>query len=157
MILSDLTRVPPRSLVVSARRARRAGRAPPAACARPKITSTDITTANGSICTTSVGILMPATCRAVVSDRQTPNSNGAEQHPERPSARQHGQHDADEAGAVGHEGDEQAGPDLGHVGAAEPGQRSVASTALVRVADHVDAGGVERRRLVARGLKIEAE
>ena len=34
-----------------------------------------ITAMNGNICITSVGMLMPATCIAVVSDRQTPNSS----------------------------------------------------------------------------------
>ena len=38
-----------------------------------------------------------------------------------------------------------------------PASAPVASTAAVRVADHVDAGGIERRRLVAGRLQVEAE
>ena len=38
-----------------------------------------------------------------------------------------------------------------------PARAPVASTAMLRVRDHVDAGGVERRRLVAGRLQVEAE
>ncbi len=67
---------------------------------------------------------MPATCSAVVMARLTPNKHRAQQHPDRPATRQHGEHDADEAGAMGHEGHEQAGADIGKIGAAQAGEKS---------------------------------
>ena len=125
---------------------------------RPKMTSTAITAANGSIWMTSVGISTPATCRAVVIDRQAPKRSGAEEHPDGPAARQHGEHDADEAGAVGHERDEDARrPTSARKAPPMPARSAGREHGEAARAQHVDAGGVERRRLVAGRLQVEAE
>ena len=117
----------------------------------PNITINAITIANGSICTTSVGMSTPTTCSAVAAHRLAPNSSAPTSTQHRAAARQHREHDADEAGAAGHEGHEHAGADVRHVGAAEPGQKApCTSTASERMRRHVDARGIERGRLVAR-------
>ena len=55
-----------------------------------------MTTTNGSMKTTSVGMLIPATCSAVAIDRQMPNRNEPTRTQQGAAPREHGDHDGDE-------------------------------------------------------------
>ena len=83
-----------------------------------------MTMAKGSICTTSVGILIARHLQRRRQRQADAEEGGAQQHPDRAAAGQHGEHDADEARAAGHEGDEEPGAHIGHIGAADPGQEA---------------------------------
>ena len=113
--------------------------------------------ANGSMWTTSVERVMPASWSSVESDRAIPKQERPGDDAERPAPGEHGDHDRHVALALREEGLEAAGADDRQVGAAEPGERAGGERRVAAGGDDADARGVERLRLLARRPQVEAD
>ena len=104
--------------------------------------------------TTSIGMSIRADLERRLELERHADQKRADDDPEGPAARQHGDHDGDEPGAVRHERLEGAGADDGEVGAAEAAERAGGEHRPRAGREDAHAGGVERGRLVAGGRRL---